>query len=50
MVNAAPEQEVFTDDNALSERYKGLCATCGNVNGCIFPKDEAGIWHCEEYR
>ncbi len=33
-----------------SERFKGLCATCYNANDCSFPKDEAGVWHCEEYR
>ena len=28
----------------------GLCATCDDAKICIYPKDEAGIWHCEEYR
>ncbi|OPX94679.1 MAG: hypothetical protein A4E62_01977 [Syntrophorhabdus sp. PtaU1.Bin002] len=35
---------------AGSKKQKGLCATCENADGCVFPKDEAGIWHCEEYR
>ena len=37
-------------ENIHSEKLKGLCATCENSDGCVFPKDEAGIWHCEEYR
>jgi len=28
----------------------GLCATCDDAVACLYPKDEAGIWHCEEYR
>lgn len=30
--------------------YKGLCSDCENNRRCIFPKTEAGKWHCEEYR
>lgn len=29
---------------------KGLCSDCENNRKCIFPKTEAGKWHCEEYR
>ncbi len=36
--------------NTHSEKRKGLCATCENADSCVFPKDEAGVWHCEEYR
>ncbi|OPY81772.1 MAG: hypothetical protein A4E65_01043 [Syntrophorhabdus sp. PtaU1.Bin153] len=36
--------------NAYPEEQKGLCATCESSGSCVFPKDEAGIWHCEEYR
>ncbi len=32
------------------EERKGLCANCDNVQACRYPKDEAGVWHCEEYR
>jgi NADH:ubiquinone oxidoreductase subunit E len=32
------------------EISKGLCATCDDAEACLYPKDEAGIWHCEEYR
>ncbi len=28
----------------------GLCGNCENFATCTFPKDEGGIWHCEEYR
>ncbi len=35
---------------AAREGRRGLCATCDDVESCMYPKDEAGIWHCEEYR
>jgi hypothetical protein len=44
------KQEVITSGQVPSERYNGLCTTCEVLNDCVFPKDEAGIWHCEEYR
>jgi len=28
----------------------GLCATCDDAKTCLYSKDEAGVWHCEEYR
>ena len=28
----------------------GLCANCANQDGCTFPKQEGGVWHCEEYQ
>jgi hypothetical protein len=31
-------------------RVKGLCANCSYYAVCTFPKPEAGVWHCEEYR
>jgi len=50
MANTSEKQGVVIEGRASLERYNGLCTTCENFNGCIFPKDEAGIWHCEEYR
>ncbi|MDD5476577.1 MAG: hypothetical protein PHU03_08740 [Syntrophales bacterium] len=32
------------------EKLIGLCANCDNADACLYPKYEAGIWHCEEYR
>lgn len=49
-VSVSKKQEVVTEGRATLERYKGLCATCESSDNCIFPKDEAGIWRCEEYR
>ncbi len=28
----------------------GLCVNCAQVDTCVFPRPEGGIWHCEEYR
>lgn len=28
----------------------GLCRNCENRDTCKFPRQEGGIWHCEEYR
>jgi hypothetical protein len=28
----------------------GLCSNCDQYPVCSFPKPEAGVWHCEEYR
>lgn len=46
----ATRLEVVTKGTSPLERSKGLCATCENAAKCLYPKDEAGIWHCEEYR
>jgi len=27
----------------------GLCAYCGGLKTCTYPKPEGGVWHCEEY-
>ncbi|OQB55250.1 MAG: NADP-reducing hydrogenase subunit HndA [Deltaproteobacteria bacterium ADurb.Bin151] len=34
----------------LRDGRRGLCTTCDDTESCLYPKDEAGIWHCEEYR
>ena len=28
---------------------KGLCVDCDNLDTCMYPKPESGVWHCEEY-
>ena len=38
---------VINDEKA---EFKGLCRNCENRNGCTYPKSEAGVWHCDEYR
>jgi hypothetical protein len=50
MANTSKKQEAVTVGRAPLGRYNGLCTTCENYNSCVFPKDEAGIWRCEEYR
>ncbi len=27
----------------------GLCSNCEGRDSCTLPKDEGGVWHCEEY-
>ncbi len=29
--------------------YRGLCKNCEKRETCLYPKPEAGVWHCEEY-
>ena len=29
--------------------FKGLCVNCASRHTCLFPKNEGGVWHCEEY-
>jgi len=47
---AGEKQDNGAEKEAPSGRFRGLCATCDNADDCGFPKDEAGVWHCEEYR
>ena len=28
---------------------KGLCGTCARRDSCTYPKQEWGVWHCDEY-
>ena len=28
---------------------RGLCATCGRLPDCTYPKPEGGVWHCDEF-
>ena len=44
------KQDNEAEKETLSGRFRGLCATCDNADDCSFPKDDAGVWHCEEYR
>jgi len=30
-------------------RMKGLCINCDNRALCMFPNQDGGVWHCEEY-
>jgi len=40
----------YVAEDADSDKYLGLCGDCENRQGCIFPKPEGGVWHCEEYQ
>ena len=47
-----PRQEVEARpivEARTTSKYKGICATCDNQDGCTFPKSPAGVWHCEEF-
>ena len=33
-----------------SSGHLGLCRSCQNRDGCTYPRQEAGVWHCEEYQ
>lgn len=28
---------------------RGLCANCARFDACRFPRQEGGVWQCEEY-
>ncbi len=28
---------------------KGLCGTCVNEKGCVFPNKKTPVWQCEEF-
>lgn len=47
---AAKKQKRVTKGRVHLKRYNDLCSSCENSDNCIFPKDEAGVWRCEEYR
>ncbi len=47
---AAKKQKKVTKGRVHLKRYDDLCSSCENSGNCIFPKDEAGVWHCEDYR
>jgi hypothetical protein len=36
-------------EDVAASQAKGLCQNCAHRNSCMFPKSEAGVWHCEEY-
>lgn len=38
------------EDSSKSTQYRGLCKLCTIREGCVFPKPESGVWHCEEYK
>ncbi|MFC1888856.1 hypothetical protein ACFL4G_03765 [Thermodesulfobacteriota bacterium] len=33
-----------------SDQYLGLCSNCENRHSCTYPKQDGGVWHCEDYR
>ena len=30
-------------------KYTGLCMNCEHRRTCTYPKQEGGVWHCEDY-
>jgi hypothetical protein len=34
---------------SLAREYNGLCRLCDKKDCCVYVKDQAVIWHCEEY-
>lgn len=47
---AHPIQKARSKEKSYLENHKGLCVTCEHCDKCIFPKQEGGVWRCEEYR
>ena len=50
----SPEQSEARSDQDLPDqkpdRYMGLCINCANRESCNLPKQNGGIWFCEEYQ
>ena len=44
MQTSSDAAQPFAADEPL-----GLCINCANLQVCMLPKHEGGIWHCEEY-
>lgn len=38
-----PKEQLFFPE------VKGICSNCSMLKVCRLPKDQAGVWHCEEY-
>jgi hypothetical protein len=48
VMSAGPRPDADPEGDALA-RYKGLCGNCESRDGCMYPRPEGGVWHCEEY-
>lgn len=35
--------------DAASEKHLGLCRNCIHRDDCTYPRNEGGVWRCEEY-
>ena len=46
-------QPITQCDNFVSYKdsaeVMGLCFNCAHRDTCTFPRQEGGVWHCEEY-
>ena len=36
-------------NNIIINQPKGICKNCANLESCLYPRPEGGIWRCEEY-
>jgi hypothetical protein len=45
----SPPALSHADRDKGAAKFNGLCSNCENREGCVFPKPEGGVWHCEEY-
>ena len=53
IMSPGKEQQVATGPEAIdkdSTKFIGLCSDCEGRQTCTFPKNEGGVWRCEEYR
>jgi len=32
------------------EKYQGLCRYCAQRESCTYPKNDGGVWVCDDYR
>jgi len=58
-LQAAENERIYSEERSFQSskpgpeeipgRMKGLCINCDNRASCIFPIQDGGVWHCEEY-
>jgi hypothetical protein len=49
VVNLAIVRQAHVTQQSRSRRHLGLCQNCEHREDCTFPRNEGGVWHCEEY-
>jgi len=38
---------IIKNNNIVKPR--GICRNCANLETCLYPRPEEGVWRCEEY-
>jgi hypothetical protein len=49
MVSLAILQRASVAPVSDPEKHMGLCKNCDHRENCAFPRNEGGVWYCEEY-